>query len=260
MKRFFSLFAIACTISLFVGCSSSTNKKSLSYKHFVGPDRVLVLLLPPIGGQGSHYETNGFVEAVREKGFEADLKILDVKPIYYFQGRIAELVKHELVDPAKASGYERVILVGTSLGGHGALLYISRYPEDVDGVVVLAPFLGWGLVADAINEAGGLKRWEDCPAFEWDYACEMWKLLKDCVSDPKNRSTIILGYGTDDGFAPHNSLLAKELPPRNVFKVTGGHDWVTWKRLWIEVLEYFHVSCSQTGEETCLIEIKRVTD
>ena len=126
MKRFFSLFAIACTIPLFVGCSSYTSKKSLGYKHYVGPDRVLVLLLPPIGGRGSHYETNGFVEAVREKGFEADLKILDVNPVFYFQGRITELVKNELVDPAKASGYERVILVGTSRGGHGALLYISR--------------------------------------------------------------------------------------------------------------------------------------
>ena len=260
MKKLVSLFVIACIIPLFLGCSSSTSKKSLPYKHFVGPDRVLVLLLPPIGGQGSHYETNGFVEAVREKGFEADLKILDVKPIYYFQGRIIELVKTELVDPAKASGYEKVILVGTSLGGHGALLYISQYPEDVDGVVLLAPFLGWSRVADAIEKAGGLKKWEDCPDLEWDYACEMWKLLKDCVSDPQRPGTIILGYGTEDGFAPHNSILAKELPPRNVFKVTGGHDWVTWTRLWIEVLEYFHVSCSQTGEETCLIEIKRVTD
>ncbi|MGD8314150.1 MAG: alpha/beta fold hydrolase, partial [Syntrophobacterales bacterium] len=166
MKRFFSLFAIACIISLFVGCSSSTSKKSLGYKHYVGPDRVLVLLLPPMGGKGSHYETHGFVEAVREKGFEADLKILDVKPIYYFQGRIIELVKNELVDPAKASGYERLILVGTSLGGHGALLYINQYPEDVDGVVLLAPFLGWSRVADAVEKAGGLKKWEDCPALE----------------------------------------------------------------------------------------------
>jgi len=260
MKRLFLLCAIACIIPLFVGCSSYTSKKSLGYRDHVGPDRVLVLLLPSISGKGSHYETNGFIEAVREKGFEADLKILDVNPVLYFHGRIIELVKTELVDPAKASGYEKIILVGTSLGGHGALLYIAQHPEDVDGVVVLAPFLGGGHVAEAIEKAGGLKRWEDCPALEWAYPCNMWKLLKDYVSDPHNQSTIILGYGTEDGFAKHNSLLADELPPRNVFKVAGGHDWVTWKHLWIEVLEYFHVNCSQTGEETCLIEIKRVTD
>ncbi len=260
MKRLVSLFAISCFIALLLGCSSYTSKKSLDYKHYVGPDRVLVLLLPPIGGKGSHYETNGFVEAVREKGFEADLKILDVNPVLYFRGRIIELVKAELVDPAKVSGYEKIILVGTSLGGHGALLYITKYPEDVDGVVVLAPFLGGGRVAEAIEEAGGLEKWEDCPALVWDYPCSMWKLLKVCVSDPRNQNTIILGYGTEDGFAKQNSLLANELPPKNVFTVAGGHDWVTWKNLWIEVLEHFHVNCSQTGQETCLIEIKRVTE
>jgi hypothetical protein len=260
MKRFISVLFISSITLLFVGCSSYTSKKSLRYKHFVGPDRVLVVLLPPIGGMGSHYETNGFVEAVREKGFEADLKILDVNPALYFRGRIIELVKTELVDPAKASGYRKIILVGTSLGGHGALLYITKYSEDVDGVVVLAPFLMGGRVAEAIEKAGSLRKWEDCPNFEWDYACNMWKLLKACVSDPHTQSSIILGFGTEDGFAQQNSLLAKELPPQNVFTVTGGHDWATWKHLWIEVLDYFHVKCSQTGEETCRIEIRRVID
>ena len=56
-----------------------------------------------------------------------------------------------------------------------------------------------------------------------------------------------------------NSLLANELPPKNVFTLTGGHDWVTWKHLWIEVLEYFRVNCSQNGQETCLIDVKRIT-
>ena len=260
MKRGVSVLAIACIILFLVGCSWYTSKKSLRYKHYVGPDRVLVVLLPPISGQGSHYETNGFVEAVREKGFEADLKILDVNPVLYFRGRIIELVKTELVDPAKASGYKRIILVGTSLGGHGALLYITKYSDDVDGVVVLAPFLGGRRVAEAIEKAGGLERWEDCPALEWDYLCDMWKLLKTCVSDPHKHTNIILGYGTDDGFAKQNRLLANELPPGNVFTVPGGHDWVTWKNLWVEVLDYFRVNCSHTGEDTCLIEIKKVTD
>jgi alpha-beta hydrolase superfamily lysophospholipase len=71
-------------------------------------------------------------------------------------------VKTELVEPAKASGYEKIILVGTSLGGHGALLYITKHSEDVDGVVVLAPFLGGGRVVEAIEKAGSLGKWEDC--------------------------------------------------------------------------------------------------
>ena len=260
MKRMFSLSTMVCTVSLFLGCSWYLSKPEVRYRNYVSPDRVLVLLLPPISGQGSHYETNGFIEAVRERGFEADLKILDVNPVLYLQGRIVEVVKTELVDPAKATGYKKIILVGTSLGGHGALLYITQRPEDVDGVVVLAPFLAGFLVADAIEAAGGLERWEDCPLLGWNYGCNMWKLIKAYVSDPANQSNIILGYGTEDGFADSNRLLAQELPPGNVFTVPGGHDWVTWKLLWMEVLDYFHVSCSEAGATSCLIEVKRVAD
>jgi hypothetical protein len=112
MKRLFSILVILCIIPLFVGCSSYSIKKLLGYRDYVGPDRVLVVLLPPIGGMGSQYETNGFIEAVREKGFEADLKILDVNPVLYFRGRIVELVKTELVDPAKAENHPSWYFLG----------------------------------------------------------------------------------------------------------------------------------------------------
>jgi hypothetical protein len=80
-----------------------------------------VLLLPPIAGRGLRYEQNGFVEAVRERGFGADLKIVDVNPTLYLQGKIVEVLKNELIDPAKASGYSNILLVGISLGGHDGM-------------------------------------------------------------------------------------------------------------------------------------------
>ena len=255
-----SVCAIAFILLLFPGCSWYLGKPELRSRTYVGPERVAVLLLPPIGGKGFHYETNGFIEAVRERGFEADLTVLDVNPVLYLKGTIVELIKAELVDPAKASGYERILLVGTSLGGYGALLYINKCPEDVDGVIVLAPFLGGPRVAEAIEEAGGLNQWEDCPVFGWRYACAMWKGLKDHVSHPERHATIILGYGIDDGFAERNRLLGEVLPAENIFTVSGGHDWTTWKKLWIQVLDYFHVECEKTGRGSCLIDIRRVPD
>ena len=140
MKSVVSFFAITTIVLFLSGCFWNTGKPALTSRTYVGTDRVLVMLLPPISGKGFYYETNGFIEAVRERGFEADLKILDVSPVLYLKGSIVELIKTELVDLAKASGYKRILLVGTSLGGHGALLYITKCPEDVDGVVVLAPF------------------------------------------------------------------------------------------------------------------------
>jgi hypothetical protein len=260
IKNLVWVITIACIVFLFSGCSSYTDKPELSFRNFVGPDRVLVLLLPTISGKGLGYETHGFIEAVRVKGFKADLKILDVNPIIYLKGRIIEVLKKELVDPAKASGYKKILLVGISLGGRGALLYVTQSSEDIDGVVVLAPFIGGSFITDAIEKAGGLQRWENCPLYEWDYACDMWKLLKDYLSDPEKQGKVILGYGTEDGFANSNRLLSEQLPPENVFTVPGGHDWVTWKLLWIEVLDYFHVSCTETGGDSCLIEVKKVPD
>jgi esterase/lipase superfamily enzyme len=260
IKKLIWINTIVCSVFLFSGCSSYTDKPELRFRKFVGPDRVLVLLLPTIAGKGSDYEQQGFIEAVREKGFNADMKILDVDPVIYLQGRIVEVLKKELVDPAKVSGYKKILLVGISLGGHGALLYVTQSSEDVDGVVVLAPFIGGYLINDAIEKAGGLHKWENCPLFEWDYACDMWKLLKDYLSNPDKQRKVIIGYGTEDGFANGNQLLSEQLPQENVFTVPGGHDWMTWKLLWIKTLDYFHVSCTETGAYSCLIEVKRVPD
>jgi enterochelin esterase-like enzyme len=260
MKRLLIVSAITAIVFYPIGCAQKGTQQEIIYKKFMAPDRVLVLLLPPITGDGSHYEQYGFIEAVREKGFETDLKILDVNPILYLQGRISEVVKTELVDPAKAAGYNKILLVGISLGGHGALLYATKYPHDVDGVVVLAPFLGGLFIDDVIKDAGGLDKWENCPRIEWDYACDMWKLLKDYLATQENRDKIIIGYGLEDGFAKSNKLLADQLPATNVFAKPGGHDWVTWKSLWIDVLNYFHTSCSASGSKACLIEVKKVSE
>jgi len=240
------------------GCFPKAGQRELSFKKFVGPNRVLVILLPTIKGEGLHYEKHGFVEAVRERGFESDLKILDVNPVLYLQGRIVDVVNTEIVAPAIEAGYNKIIIVGISLGGHGALLYVTKAPQDIDGVVVIAPFIGGFFINDVIQSAGGLSRWEECPPIEWDYACDMWKLLKDYLSVPEHQDKIILGFGLEDDFAESNQLLANQLPARNVFRVSGGHDWVTWKTIWTKVLDHFHVACSDTNGAFCHIEVLRV--
>ena len=238
------------------GCSYGPEKKELSFNKYVNPDRVLVLLLPPIAGRGLQYERNGFVDAVRERGFEVDLKVVDVNPILYLQGKIVEVLKNELIDPAMASGYARILLVGISLGGHGALLYVTQSAQDIDGVVLLAPFIGGFVIDESIKKAGGLTQWENCPSIEWNYACDMWNLIKSYLSVPDNKDKVVIGFGSEDGFADSNQLLAEQLPPNNVFKITGGHNWATWKRLWIKVLDHYHISCTGTNPAYCPIDVR----
>ena len=241
VKRIIRLCVIASIVVLFLGCSGSRDKKALPSIRYSGMTgrRSLVVLLPPIGGKGSHYETQGFLDEVWERGFEASMEVVDVKPSLYLGSRIVELLKTEVIEPAKAEGYEKIYLVGISLGGHGALLYATKYPEDVDGIVILAPFIGGDIASEAIEEAGGLDTWEDCPFLAWNYACNLWKSLKVYVSDPRNQRKVVLGFGREDKFADQCRVLADALPPEQVFTVSGGHDWATWKKLWIKAADYY---------------------
>jgi hypothetical protein len=210
MKRIICLSAIALLVVLFLGCSGSRNKRTLPSVRYPGMTgkRSLVVLLPTMGGKGSHYETEGFLDEVWERGFEASLEVVDVKPSLYLGSRIVELLKKEVIEPAKAEGFKEFYLVGISLGGHGVLLYATEYPEDVDGVVVLAPFISGDTASEAIDDAGGLTTWEDCPFIAWSHACNLWKALKVYVSNPRNRKKIVLGFGTEDmiGQRGRNSL------------------------------------------------------
>ena len=241
MKKVVWLCAVAGIVVLFLGCSGSRGKKALPSVRYSGMTgkRSLVVLFPTMGGKGSHYETQGFLDEVWERGFEASLEVLDVKPSLYLGSRIVELVKTEVIEPAKTEGFEEIYLVGISMGGHGVLLYATTYPEDVDGIVLLAPFISGDTASEAIDEAGGLDTWEDCPFLAWTHACNLWKALQVYVTDPWNQRKVVLGFGTEDIFVEQCRVLGDVLLPEQVFTVPGEHNWATWKELFSKVADYF---------------------
>jgi len=250
MKRL--LFALTIIIIL-TACSGPVDKEDFFVDTLVGSNRNLVVLLPTIGGEGSFYETQGFIQAMRDRGGEGHYKVLDVKPILYLNGRVVDLLKTTVIDPARADGYATIWLVGTSLGGHGALLYLSRHPEDVDYVAVLAPFIADPITLDAIQDEGGLDQMAECPGIAWDYACNMLTLIESYLETPGNERRLAIGYGLDDGFAEQNKLLADILPPDLVFTVPGGgHDWDTWKQLWAQILDHIETKMAEQQVEADL--------
>ena len=241
MKRILWFCAAAIIVVVFLGCSGSRDQKTLHSVRYPGMTgkRSFVVLLPGFGGKGSYYETQGFLEEVWERRFEATMEVVDLKPTLYLGGRVVELLKTGVIEPAKAEGFEDIYLVGVSMGGHGVLLYAMAYPEDVAGIVIFAPFISGEVASEAIDEAGGLETWEDCPFLAWTYACNLWKSLKVYVSDSRNQRKVVLGFGTEDSFVDQCRILAEVLLPEQVFTVSGGHDWATWKKLWIKAADYF---------------------
>jgi len=203
-------------------------------------DDCLVLLPPGRGDGPEDYQEAGFasIAAAAAAGAgagTADLVAVDAHMGYYRNRSVVERLRQDFVAPARAEG-RRVWLVGISLGGLGAVLYAAEHPEDVEGVVLLSPFLGNGAALDEVEAAGNLAAWEPGDAAARGLWFRLWERLQELTAaQPENGAaapSIYLGYGAGDRLARSHRLLARELPPGHVLHVEGGHDWRTWKELW----------------------------
>lgn len=197
----------------------------------------LMILLPGAYDTPADFVREGFVDAVRRRGLALDMLLLDAHVDYYLGGQVLELLRNE-VRAARARGYERVWLAGISLGGHGALLLASRHGAEIDGVLVLAAFLGRRDLPSAVARAGGLASWDGVLATADPDDLVLWRWLRGrLVEQDPARPAVWLGYGEDDRFIASNRLLAAELPAEQVLRTAGGHAWEPWRELWERFLD-----------------------
>jgi hypothetical protein len=152
---------------------------------------------------------------------------------YYKDRTLEERLTQDVIRPAKAKGYERIWLAGASMGGLGSILYLRKHPDYIDGVLLLGPYLGNGAMVSEISKAGGLREWNPGPYDgEKDWQRLVWDWLKQCCENPAARAPIYLGIGRKDRYYEAQKLLADGLPPERVITVDGGHDPVTFRKIW----------------------------
>ena len=199
-----------------------------------GAKRVLLILLPGAKDRPQDFVQWGFIRALRERNLAVDVAAVDAHIDYYFEQSIVERLRRDIVAPARAQGYEQIWLLGISLGGMGCLLYLREHPADIDGAVLLAPFLGSrGTIAEVVG-AGDFQRWTlESKADDDERLFLAW--LQAYPFHDSASPKIYLGYGADDRFAPASKWLAALLPPSNVAAIPGGHDWRTWLALWVNL-------------------------
>ncbi len=198
---------------------------------------MLLVMLPGVGIEAGEFAERGLVASVHDRGLPVDVVATRPALDHYHDGTIAAELHRAVVEPALRQGYTRLWFLGISLGGMGALLYATVHGALVDGVVLLAPFLGTqGTVAE-LAEAGGLASWpaETSTATASERQMLVW--LQRVLSRPPLRPTLYLGYGRDDRFVTGHRLLAERLPNARVVTADGGHDWETWATLWRCVLD-----------------------
>jgi pimeloyl-ACP methyl ester carboxylesterase len=150
---------------------------------------------------------------------------------YYAGGAVAGRLEDDVVIPARRAGYRRVWLAGISMGGLGALIYADRYPGGVDGIFLIAPYLGEAEAAESVRAAGGLERWRPPPVTreEMEFSERIWAAAREVVV---GGTVVVLAFGTDDALAPQHEILAEALPEDRVDRLPGGHEWRPWLQAW----------------------------
>jgi pimeloyl-ACP methyl ester carboxylesterase len=196
-----------------------------------------VVLLPGRFNAPKEFVEQGFVEAVRKRGLAVDLRIPDAHLGYYVNRVLIERLHDDVFAPARLQGYDTIWLAGVSMGGLGAFLYAEARPGDVDGLFVMAPYLGKAKAVGEVERAGGLMAWKPGVVDPEDYSSLLWVWLQGYGTPGATRPPLYLGYGLDDGFAIANAMLARHLPPERVFREPGGHDWPVWLKLWEDFLD-----------------------
>jgi hypothetical protein len=200
-------------------------------------ERALLVMLPGVGIAADDFAEHGLVASLHRRGLAVDVAAAQPALDLYLDGTVAAELHRAVVAPALAAGYARIWFLGISLGGMGALLYASANVAPVEGVMLLAPFLGTqGTVAE-VAAAGGLAAWSPEASAATDAERQMLRWLKDFVTTPPAAPAIYLGYGRDDRFAHGHTLLADRLPRDRIVTVAGGHDWETWATLWRALLD-----------------------
>jgi pimeloyl-ACP methyl ester carboxylesterase len=214
----------------------------LHYPAPEGPEnRLLLVMLPGVGIEAAAFFDHGMVGAVQAHGREQKLGIDVAAPRpeleLYLDGEIGPALHRTVIEPARRQGYARIWLLGISLGGMGALHYAAGYAAEIEGLILLAPFLGTrGTVAE-VERAGGLATWNPAQSIATDLERRTLLWLRDLLARQARAPALYLGYAQDDRFAPGHRLLADLLPEERVVTAEGGHDWDSWARLWRLVLE-----------------------
>ena len=193
-----------------------------------GGAKCLVVFLPGAGDSADDFERYGFVSALRTKGLSVDMVAAQATLPYYLKGAVLERLRTDVIGPARAKGYQQTWLIGMSMGGMGTLLYSRAHPDEVTGVLALAPYLGERALIDEIKTAGGLAAWNAAGDGE---ERALWRWLKAISSATERGPNLYVGWGTEDRLREGDGLLGAVLPKDHVISVPGAHKWTSWKKV-----------------------------
>ncbi len=234
--------AAVCLVLLLAGCYQRGDA-GVPIPHALVPAPVkatrLVVVLPGRGDDLAAMQRTGMAPAIQAAWPDADVILTGLALDYYDQGRAPQRLREEIVAPARRHGYREVWLAGASMGGMGTVMYDQAYPGEMDGLILLAPYMGEEPLLREIQAAGGLHAWAPgAPAAisRENFQRELWRHVRSWLGDGELKPEIWLAYGDRDRLKAVMPLLAPAMEPDQVLVRQGGHDWKVWSSVTGEIL------------------------
>jgi hypothetical protein len=197
----------------------------------------LLVLLPPSGSEIEDFYTQGFVDAVRQRGIQIDLMLADVTFQYLMDKTVVKALHEHVIQPAHATGYRKIWLAGISLGAFNALCYASEYASHLAGIHLMSPYPGMRDILAEIIDAGGPTAWAHTPTTQQDGRA-WWYWLCQEADVGQWQTPVYFGTGSEDRFMRGQRMLADLLPAERVRILPGSHTWPTWHMLWHDWLDH----------------------
>lgn len=192
----------------------------------------LVVFLPPALATIESLLEHGIVADLRARAVAADIVLAEITHEHVMQKRAADVLREAVIAPARARGHTRIWLAGISLGAFNALHYAARFPDDIEGLCLLAPYPGTGDILREIVHAGGVNAWAQTPRRTLDDERIWWHWLWQQSHAGHAAKPIHVGLSEDDRFLSGQRLLADLIPRERVDAIPGTHDWPAWRSLW----------------------------
>jgi pimeloyl-ACP methyl ester carboxylesterase len=199
----------------------------------LGPGRArgVVVLMPGFGDRPADFDDKGFVRVLRQLAPEHDVVAADAHFGYYRNGSVVAEMHEHVVGPLVARGYREIWLSGVSMGGHGAIAYARSHPDQIAGLLLLAPYMGPKDVVAAVTDAGGLCAWQAPGHFAEDatgFARANFAWLQMVACRHGAGTSLWLAVGESDHLLTADRLLGDVLPPDHFVRLPGGHGWDVW--------------------------------
>ena len=197
----------------------------------LGPERArgAIVMLPGFGDDADAFRDNGFADALAKQAPDYDLYAADAHFGYYRKHSLLPRLEHDIIAPLRARGYRELWLVGTSLGGFGAVGFARTHPERVRGVLLFAPYLGPDAVVRDVERQGlcGFATRVGSEDDEESFARKNFLWLREQACEKRDVS-LWIAVGTQDRLLTAARLLSRALPKEHALELAGGHGWAVW--------------------------------